>query len=132
MRLSRRELLGGAALAAGACLAPHLARAATRPLPGIVTDPTIAAGKIAAAHARTQGLPVAEQGHDLAALFYGSGPVWLADGRTVAGVTGWAGMVLAHGIARERGRSFSATLPQELGGLAGTIGGQPAFCWTIN
>ena len=42
MRLSRRELLGGAALAAGASLAPHLAWAATRPLPGIVADPTIA------------------------------------------------------------------------------------------
>ena len=131
MRLSRRELLGGAALAAGASLAPHLAWAGTKPLPGIVADPTIAAGKAAATHARTLGLPVAEQGHDLAALFYGSGPAWLSDGRAVAGVTGWAGMVLAQGIARERGLAFSASLPQELGDLAGIIAGQPGFCWTI-
>jgi len=131
MRLSRRELLGGAALAAGASLAPHLAWAAASPMPGIVADPTIAAGKAAAAHAHTQGLPVAEQGHDLAALFYGSGPAWLSDGRAVAGVTGWAGMVLAQGIARERGLAFSASLPEELGGLAGSIAGQPGFCWTI-
>jgi hypothetical protein len=105
--------------------------------PGIIIDPTIAAAGLVRSYARTAGQPVAEQGHDLATLFYASGPGWLADGRALAGVTGWSGRVVAQGIARERGLPFAPGLPPGMAALAsavaGAVSGQPgaAFCWTI-
>lgn len=131
MRVTRRTLLGGAALAAGAAAMPAVALAATRARSGIITDPTTPAGRLAAAHARKGALPLAERGHDLATLFHGPAPAWLDDGRALAGVTGWAGMVLAQGIAKERGLPFAAGLPAELDDLAAQLAGMPAFCWTM-
>lgn len=141
MRVTRRTLLGSAALAAGAVAMPCVALAATgalhRALAGIITDPTTPAGRLAAAHARSSALPLAERGHDLATLFHGGGPgsgptpAWLHDGRQLAGVTGWAGLVLAQGIAKERGLPFAAGLPAELDDLAAQLAGMPAFCWTV-
>ncbi|KPL66898.1 hypothetical protein SZ64_01570 [Erythrobacter sp. SG61-1L] len=138
MRASRRQVLGGAALAAGAALVPGVALAMPGPAAGIVADPTLPAGRLAAGHARKGALPLSEQGNDLAGLFYGTGAGWLSDGRMLAGVTGYSGMVLAQGIAREQGRDFrliehGSDAPQPVAELLAAMGeGRgTAFVWVM-
>ncbi len=138
MRASRRQVLGGAVLAAGAALVPGVALAMPDPAAGIIADPMLPAGRLAAGHARKGALPLSEKGNDLAGLFYGRSAGWLSDGRMLAGVTGWSGMVLAQGIAREQGRAFrliadGKDAPQPVADLLAAIGeGRgTAFVWVM-
>lgn len=138
MRASRRQVLGGAVLAAGAALVPGVAFAIPGPTVAIIADPTLPAGRLAAGHARKGALRLSEQGNDLAGLFYGKGAPWLSDGRMLAGVTGYSGMVLAQGIAHERGRDFrliadGKDAPQPVADLFAAMGeGRgTAFVWVM-
>lgn len=131
MKASRRQVLAAAATA-GALAIPKMAwaLAPVRTL-AIIADPLVVTGRNAAAYARGQGIPVSERGNDIAGLLYGGGPGWMADGRTLMGVTGWSGMVVAQGIARERGRTFRQVDMTEVQSLLPGMAAGPAFFWLL-
>lgn len=131
MKASRRQVLAAAATA-GVLTMPRMAWALGpgKPL-AVIADPLVGAGRSAAAIARAQGLPLSTRGNDIAGLLYGNALGWLADGRTLMGVTGWSGMVVAQGIAREQGRGFRVIDAQEAQSLLPGVPAAPAFYWLI-
>lgn len=131
MKASRRQVLAAAATA-GVLAVPRMAWAlAPASELAMIADPSIAAGRAAAIHARGRGIPLSEAGNDLATLFHGAARGGPLGGKPLLGVTGWSGMVVAQGIAREQGRSFRTIDAQAARALLPPAAASGGFVWMI-